>query len=114
MSYITVDADRVISAVDDALKWIQLQKDHRQANMIRRYATKRRWFGFAKPWGYQRAFEFLETGYNQSWPDDYEAIQLYTYGGDISDLKALRRLAVEASESNKLVNVSADMSHIFS
>ena len=108
MSYITVDAARVIDAVDEALAWIQVQKDHRQANMIRRYATKRRWFGLAKPWGYQRAFEYLEDSGDMF--DHYSMIQEVSYGNMIDDLKALRRLAVESTET---VNVSADMSYIF-
>lgn len=115
MSYIKVESSRVIAAVDEALAWIKLQKDHSQANMIQRYATKRRWFGLAKPWGYQRAFEYLEAGYDCSvGPSNYEAIQLYSYGRDISKLDALRRLAVEASATSSMVNVTADMSYIFS
>lgn len=112
MSYITVRADRVISAVDVALDWIRLQRDHEQANMIQKAASGRDWFGFGKPWGYQKALDFLENGGAAGrFFDEYSAIQTMLYSKDVSELKALRRLAVETDGA---VNVSDEMSYIFS
>ena len=62
MSYITVSAEKVIKCCENYFIKMENNKAHDAANIIRKYAEKKTYIFFGKPWGYQNAYEYLESG----------------------------------------------------
>lgn len=109
MSYIAINAKEVVEHCERHIADLKLQRLTKQARMIKEAATKKRWFGLGKPWGYQKAFEYFEND-SDIWSEYYMAGNVL-YGAEYDELLDLKMLAQAAGDGN--VNVSVEMSYIF-
>lgn len=62
MSQITVSAELVIQCCNNFIAYWEERNAFRESEYVRDYAKRKQFILFGKPQGYQKAFEYLESG----------------------------------------------------